>query len=170
MSDEVEMVLAGPGAMETVRSILEDASGWLHARGIVDQWPRTYDDAMLAREMAGGEIYLACQGGQAVGMLRLLWSDPEIWGERPDDAGYVHSLAIRRAVGGRGMGLRMLRWAEGRIAAAGRRYLRLDCWAENPELCRYYERAGFEPRGVVSFADGWAAARYEREVRPARAG
>jgi ribosomal protein S18 acetylase RimI-like enzyme len=75
----------------------------------------------------------------------------------------VHSLAIRRPVAGRGLGLRMLRWAERMAAAAGKRYVRLDCWGENAALRRYYERAGYTSRGELTHG-GWVCALFERQV------
>jgi ribosomal protein S18 acetylase RimI-like enzyme len=157
------MERAQPADIDTVLSILDEAAGWLHARGITGQWPRRFSREYIAQPMAAGDFYLAYDAGRAVGTIMLLWSDPEVWGEAPDDAGYVHSLAICRAVAGRGVGLRMLRWAEGMVAAAGRRYLRLDCWGENVDLCRYYERAGFASRGRKE-TPGWSCALFERDV------
>ncbi len=48
-------------------------------------------------------------------------------------------------------------------SGAGKRYLRLDCMAENPALNDYYRRAGFSYRGERR-GDGWAASLYERPV------
>ncbi len=36
-----------------------------------------------------------------------------------------------------------MRWAEREPAARGLHLARLDCMAENPALCAYYERAGY---------------------------
>jgi len=154
---------AQPAEVDTVLSILEEAAAWLHARGIVEQWPLTFSHEFEAEHVAAREVYLARLGEQAVGTLMLLWSDSRVWGDLPDDAGYVHGLAIRRAVAGQGLGRRMLAWAEIMILAAGRRYLRLDCWAENAALCRYYERAGFSSRGRIELR-GWPCALFEKDL------
>jgi ribosomal protein S18 acetylase RimI-like enzyme len=166
MTDEtrtIDITLAESADLDTVVSILNEAAGWLHARGIVGQWPRSFAAHDEAKHIAAREIYLARLDGEAVGTLKLLWSDPEVWGDTPDDAGYVHGLAVRRSVAGRGIALYMLRWAEGIVAAAGRRFLRLDCWAKNIELCRYYERAGFTSRDQLDDRR-WPVALFEKEV------
>jgi ribosomal protein S18 acetylase RimI-like enzyme len=160
----LKIALAQLEDLDTVISILEEAAAWLHARGIVEQWPLTFSREFEAEHVAAGEVYLARQGGQAIGTLMLLWSDPRVWGAAPDDAGYVHGLAIRRAAAGHGLGRRMLGWAETTILAAGRRYLRLDCWAKNHERCRYYERAGFASRGVIDTGGGWMCALFEKAL------
>ena len=59
----------------------------------------------------------------------------------------MHGLAIRRGEAGKGLGRRLLSWAEDRAGPAGKRFLRLDCAAPNRVLNVYYEQAGFRPRG-----------------------
>jgi len=85
------------------------------------------------------------------------------WGNVPDDAGYLHRLAIRRVYAGMELGRQLLQWAEGKVASAGRDYLRLDCMAENQALRQYYEQAGFTYRGEVR-GEGWRASLYEKKV------
>ncbi len=72
-------------------------------------------------------MYLTARtSGQTLGTLALQWSDEEVWGHVQADAGYVHGLSIRRTFAGRGLGHELLRWAEERVALAGKSYLRLD--------------------------------------------
>lgn len=160
---DVEMVRAETSDLDTVLSILEEAARWLASRGI-DQWrPGTFSEERIADRIGRGEVYLAVLGGRAVGNVVLQWSDEETWGDAPDDAGYVHGLAIRRALAGRGLGRDLLRWAEDRAAAAGKQYLRLDCAAQNRTLNEYYTRAGFRFRGRTSVW-GLEVSLYEKEV------
>jgi len=82
-----------------------------------------------------------------------VWTDEDhLWGE-PVEAGYVGKLVVARSAAGRGLGLELLAAAEGIVAAAGRRWLRLDCWSGNSFLCGYYERAGFRRGDTVSHRD-----------------
>ncbi len=146
--------------------ILEEAARWLTSKGI-DQWrPGTFLGARrqsVAEQVDRGEVYLAKLDGQAIATLALQWSDKMFWGDVPDDAGYVHRLAIRRAYAGMGLGHQLLEWAERKVASAGKRYLRLDCMAENPGLNEYYKKAGFHYRGEVH-GKGWSASLYEKKV------
>ena len=159
----VEMVRAETSDLDTVLSILEEAACWLASRGI-DQWrPGTFSRERIADRIGRGEVYLAALGGRAIGNVVLQWSDEETWGDVRDDAGYVHGLAIRREVAGRGLGRDLLRWAEDRAATAGKQYLRLDCAAKNRALNAYYTRAGFRSRGRASVL-GLEVSLYEKEV------
>ncbi len=158
---------AAPADLDAVVAILEETAGWLRAKGI-DQWPAWLPLKPVIEAIERGECYLARLDGRPAGTLilrlSLQWPDTALWGEVPDDAGYVHSLAVRRAYAGKGLGRRLLDWAGGVVSASGKPYLRLDCMAENPTLNDYYRRAGFSYRGERR-GDGWAASLYERPVQ-----
>lgn len=81
--------------------------------------------------------------GKPAGTFILQWSGLFWWSERPPDAGYVHKLAIRPAYTGLGVGGEMLGWAEAKTKAQGRKFLRLNCMAEDRKIRDYYEKAGF---------------------------
>jgi GNAT superfamily N-acetyltransferase len=63
--------------------------------------------------------------------------------------GYVHRLAVRRSCAGRGIGYRLLDWADMQVRANGGSRLRLDVVTDNGPLRRYYEAAGFVHRADV---------------------
>ncbi|MGH2598180.1 MAG: GNAT family N-acetyltransferase, partial [Dehalococcoidia bacterium] len=94
----------------------------------------------------------------------VAWADPFYWGERPDDAGYVHKLAVREDAAGGGVGQEILRWAEERVRHAGRDFVRLDCDADNPRLNAYYRDAGFELQGMLVREDGLRMNLYEKTI------
>jgi hypothetical protein len=83
------------------------------------------------------------------------------------DQGEIQKLSrdgrwqVRRGAGTRGVAL--LDWAGARVAEAGRRWLRLDCDADNARLRAWYEVAGFALVGV-SAGGGWRVGRYQRPV------
>ncbi|CAN5762755.1 hypothetical protein BH18ACT11_BH18ACT11_13780 [soil metagenome] len=108
-------------------------------------------------------MYLAVLGGQAVGTFALQWSDEETWGRVPDNAGYVHGLAVRREFAGMDLGCELLGWTENRVFRSGRKYLRLDCTAGNEALNEYYRHAGFTYRGSVTVR-GLEVSLYEKRV------
>ena len=154
---------ANTADLDVVLSILEDAARWLVFKGIEGWRPGSFSRRRIAARIERGEMYLAELAGRAVGTFALQWSDEETWGRVPDDAGYVHGLAVCRDFAGKGLGRELLGWAENRAAASGKRYLRLDCVAENTALNEYYERAGFSHRGRVSVR-GLVVSLYEKEV------
>lgn len=160
---------AAAGDLDTVIGLLAGPTAWARQRGVA-QWPARFPRAVLQAAVERGELYVVEAGGEIRGTITLALSDPEFWGDR-DDAAFVHRLAIRRSA--RGLGRELVAWADEAAAAAGRRYLCLDCISTSVRLRRYYEDLGFrcvgERSGPASHphtaAHGpWRAALYERPV------
>jgi ribosomal protein S18 acetylase RimI-like enzyme len=106
--------------------------------------------------------------GQLVGIVTVVWNDPDIWEAREDsEAGYIHGLVIDHQLAGKGLGRELLGWAEAHIAASGRRLARLDCVRTNRDLRRYYEDADYRRVGYRDFPEiEWAreVALYEKRL------
>ena len=151
--------MEGLAAFVTVH---EEAAMWLWERGIRQWRPGEFTVDALHRLLAsGGEVYLARRDGVPAGGFTLQWEDDDAWGQQAPDAGYLHALCVRRADAGTGLGAALLDYASQRVAAQGRVWLRLDCWAGNDVLRAYYERHGFSLRGVAE-KHNYFVALYER--------
>ncbi len=130
--------------LTTVSAILTEAAEWLERRGI-PLWRGTeLSPERLRSEVLAGAYFLACAGGDPVGTIRYQDQDPEFWPEMTGpDAAYVHRIAVKRDVAGRGVSTALLDWAVERARAEGRRYVRLDTESNRPRLRALYERYGF---------------------------
>ncbi len=125
-------------------AILTEAAEWSVSVGNLHSWPRPFPSEIPRRSAARGELFLVeSPANGIVATITLQWEDPLFWGDQPPVAGYVHRLAVRRALTGKGLGTQVLDWAGERVRQAGRKYLRLDCAADNPRLKAYYEAHGF---------------------------
>jgi ribosomal protein S18 acetylase RimI-like enzyme len=167
--DRLEVREAWTADLDAVLSILEDAARWMVRQRIEGWTPNSFSRGRIAEIVGRGEMYLAVLAGQAVGTFALQWADEETWGRVPDDAGYVHGLAVRRDFAGRGLGRELLRWTENRVSLSGKKYLRLDCTAENDALNAYYRRARFDYRGRA-MVRGLEVSLYEKQVGVSGAG
>jgi GNAT superfamily N-acetyltransferase len=162
-----------------VLSVLDEAAAWLQSIGVTEQWPASFSaDAAwverLRRGIENEQVYVAHDGGTAQGCFRLLNEDGAIWQDASRRYVYLHSLAVRRASAGRGVATAMLDFAVQVAASHGAEELRLDCWAGNERLMRYYLDAGFELRGqhhvaidngVWGKSDYWVA-KFAKRVAP----
>jgi ribosomal protein S18 acetylase RimI-like enzyme len=157
---ELDVRRAELADIDEIVAMLSEAARWLVSRGI-RLWPDPFPRDRVERLVRRGDVYLARLDGEPVATLALQWADPAFWGDQPDDAGYVHALTVRRSHGGRGLGSRLLDWADAEVVACGREFLRLDCLTENDALRRYYEGQGFRTRGEVA-VDDFVAMRFER--------
>ena len=144
---KIVVVPAKAGEVDIVLEILNEARAWLLERGI-DQWgPGSLTRERFLEWISRGEVYLAKVGEESIGTVTLQWSDEWFWGQNPPDAGYVHRLAIRPTQTGKNLGLYILKWAEETARAEGKKYLRLNCRADDRKLRAYYEQVGFLHKG-----------------------
>ena len=153
--------------IEIVFNMLEEAALWLQNKQI-DYWqdwlnpPKPYVD-WIADGFAQEQFYLVYKGAQQIGCFRLQWQDTLFWGNQKDNAGYVHSLTISRALAGEGVGARVLELIEQMCRNNSKKFIRLDCGAHIVGLCRYYENLGFLPMGEV-VVEGEKLTLYEKEL------
>lgn len=144
---------ATPDDAAGILSLREAAARWQVGLGIAQWVPGEVTLAEVREQVEIGQWWVRRQGGALVGALRLLDSDPEVWGPDDEDALYVHGLVTDRARAPRGLGAGLLAWAGDQAAARGRPWLRLDCVETNARLRRYYAGLGFTEVGRVGFSD-----------------
>ena len=147
---------AKPEEALLVSSILTEACHWLERSGMALWRAEQLTPERVAPDVAAGRFFLAWANGEAIGTVRLTPTDPLFWPEAaPDEALYLHRLAVRRRVAGGDVSHALLRFAADRAAGEGRGLLRLDVDAARPRLRAVYERFGFvfhserEVRGLV---------------------
>lgn len=109
-------------------------------------WPIPYPLDQVAIGVRQGIFYVAEIDGRIVATFALHWDDPRFWGSQPPIAGYVHKLAVRKAMAHQEIGRRTIEWIAHHVRASGRTVLRLDCLSTNRRLVAFYESLGF--RGV----------------------
>lgn len=153
--------------LPAVHEILDEAGTWLSQQGIY-QWPTPYPRESINRAFADRQLWVGNRADRIVATMRTAFHDPDVWGNDPLPALYVHGLAVRREPESRGSGLELLHWAVHAAANEGLVAVRLDCWAENRRLRRYYEQAGFRYIGDVDQTDGsrdWQSSLFEMTIQ-----
>ena len=130
----------------------------------INRWPYPWATDWLAKRISEHEVYLASVSGIIVGTVVVQWSDKGIWDDMPNNAGYIHQMAVRRNFAGQGLRSELLRWAEKHIASENKQLARLNCWSDNPKLCAYYEKAGYIFQRTVTTKYGWSLNLYEKEI------
>jgi GNAT superfamily N-acetyltransferase len=159
---------ATPEDVPPLMDLFREVRQWLCARGWSKEWewieyPNL--DEYLLRWVNEHAVYVAELDGTIIATLTLDADDEPMWGERGQDgrALYMKKMATSRAAAGRGLGRALVDFAIEMARAQGRTLVRLDCLADDADLCRYYERLGFAPVGerLLTHRD-WRAALYER--------
>ncbi len=149
-------------------SILEEAADRGTTQGYRSWAPGNFTGpdargiARLRSDVERFSLFLVWSGHAAVATFSLLEQDLIYWPAAADDALYLHRFAVRRAAAGTGR--RAIDWMVAEAQRRGRAYLRLDCLADNPGICKYYASAGFiEVDEVV--IDGTRFSLREKPVR-----
>ena len=155
-----------PETEAALTRVLQAAARTLEERG-EPLWPlETLESPALRAAYPEAERYVGFQGGEAVAGMMVLTDDPLFWPNvRAGESLFLHKLAVVPTLQGSGVASEMLRFAKNKTRALGKRYLRLDCAAERPKLCAFYERRGFRWMGECT-VDGFNAVLYERDVKP----
>lgn len=161
----VEIRFARETESSLVSSVLVEAATWIANSG-APIWPIEQLSAdAIAADVAARRFVVAVAGTEVVATARLTREDPECWPEAMAGvAAYVHRIAVRRTWAGRGLPRVILAWCEKQAQELGSSYLRLDCDAMRPKLCRLYEGLGFQFHSERSVGQ-YTVARYERAVR-----
>ncbi len=153
--------------VDAVLGLVIDAACWLAERGS-DQWQYTAERHRLAieRATARDEVWVISDETDAIVATITLngYADPEFWtaADDPDDALYVHRMAVARAAKGQEIGSAMLDWAARQTVDAGKKWLRLDAWANNTALHAYYLNRGFQPVRILHFGHRGSGALFQR--------
>ena len=148
------IVAARPEHAEGIVALRNRLAEWLQGRGI-DQWrPGEFSPDDVAAEIRDGQWWVVAADDdprRVLASVQVIWSDPVIWGEQEEPAGYVHGVAVDRRLGGTGTGAALVRHAERVTRDSGRSVVRLDCDVNSPRLAQFYQGLGYEPLGLKEF-------------------
>jgi ribosomal protein S18 acetylase RimI-like enzyme len=164
ISSKLEITRAKAEDVHKLHALYIEAASWMASQGI-DQWELAdFPAEFMNKLMEKAEVFAVRYEGVVMGGFSIQWTDKSIWKELDsEEAGYVHKLVVKRAYSGLGVGLEMLDWAGNYLRSHNKRWVRLDCMADNTGLNSFYIKAGFQFKRRV---DGktWSANLYEKEI------
>jgi GNAT superfamily N-acetyltransferase len=153
--EDISITLATSDESEIVIQLLKDVAKWLNAQNI-HQWGYLRnggEDDEIREGINNRKTYIARINNKVVGTFTLYdipsqW-DTYIWGPVPDDAVYLHRIAVERDYQDKGLGAKLIKWIEIHLKnEINKKYIRLDCVAENERLNKYYVEHDFRLVGV----------------------
>ena len=141
-----------PEDLETIFDLYDAAIA--HQKAVSQQHWLPFDRDMVKAEVAEGRQWKIVVHGQVACVFLTAYTDPAIWGERDRDPSvYLHRIVTNLAFRGNHFVLKIVEWATQHGRALGKKYVRLDTWAENLKLKEVYVRAGFQFLGTSPPAD-----------------
>ncbi len=158
---QVVIRAAAAGDVPGAREVLRAAAQRLVERGEALWTPDDFTPEFLVPLVNAGELHVALEGGEVVGVFTVQGEDPVFWPDVPaGEALYLHN-SVRPDRAGRGLAQAMPGFALGLAHAQGRAFLRLNC-APRPKLCAVYEGFGFHRRERALWrGGGFDVVRYE---------
>ncbi|HEY4600955.1 MAG TPA: GNAT family N-acetyltransferase [Cerasibacillus sp.] len=152
--------------VQSVYQMLYDIAQILKQKG-VHQWEYLLDrQAILEVEAAvvEGATYIVVNEEQLVATFNLSQDQSEwdqaLWGERNDDAFYLHRLAVHPTYRHQQIGLQLLSWIEKNLSVTNG-LIRLDCVGGNQVLNEFYRQAGYMFKKTVDI-EGTPFSLYEK--------
>lgn len=111
-------------------------------------WPG-FTDEQIVREMELGHLYAIRQHKIVIGIFSMIEDDSLLWESLECGAHlYLHRITRAPEYDGTGLFDVLVRWAHRECLRRGRVGLRMDTWASNETLLRYYRSRGFALIGV----------------------
>lgn len=163
----VQVRRAMPADLGEVLSLLAEGGRAMAARGEPQAWPAPFPADKVAPFLDAGCVYVAvADSGAIAGTFTLVDHDPSYWGKLAGTFAHLHRMAVRRSLGGRGIGGQMVSRAAELAIVQNSPALRLECLCEATRLRRYYESFGFVAIGNVEYS-GLQLALYERSLTAA---
>lgn len=114
----------------------------------------TIDKIALQQDIENKLQYKIMRGNDVRCIFSVQFSDPLIWGERDaSDAIYLHRVVVHPDFKGQRQFEDVLTWTKTLAQQRQRAYIRMDTWADNPGIIRYYESFGFALVGTRTTED-----------------
>lgn len=167
-NDQMDVSTATSIDVQELLGLRETLANWLIGQGI-NQWQPSepWIQGLVEDEIARGLVRIVRIQHELVASVTVTWSDPAVWSDRSEPAGYIHRLMVNRRWSGQDIGLSLLTWSEEHIRESGRKLARLDCVRSNRRLRDYYEACGYWVVGYQKFPGfqgAYETALYEKSL------
>lgn len=107
-------------------------------------WPPFSEESMMQEIRSGFHFSARFPDGILAGYFSVALSDRLIWGAKEqNDAIYIHRMCVNPDRKGSHLTSFVLAWANGYASSLGKRFIRMDTWADNKQLADYYIECGF---------------------------
>ena len=103
------------------------------------------DEIALERDIENKLQYKIARGNEILCIFSIQYSDPLIWRDRDNhDAIYLHRIVVHPHHKGNKLFEKVLSWIKAFAIKKKLKFIRMDTWAENEQLVKYYKSFGFE--------------------------
>ena len=121
----------------------------------IDQWDESYPNKeVINSDISSGSYFVGCIERKLVcGLTIDQKQDPTYlsidWQDKTNRFLVVHRLCAKTSVWSRGMGRKMMAFAEEMALKKGLSSIRLDTYINNPKAINFYKGLGYQKRGYI---------------------
>lgn len=152
----MEFIAIGLQELAEVKQFYAEITSDLRKKGI-DQWDRFYPNRFVMKnDLKNGTLFGIKEENHLIGAIVLDTNESKQylklqWEDQSGGPLIIHRLAVHPFHQGKGIGKKLLNFAEEYALKKGHTSIRMDVYSQNPEAVRMYERAGYQIRGSVRF-------------------
>jgi GNAT superfamily N-acetyltransferase len=105
---------------------------------------RNYDKAALVRDIENKVQYKVVMDARIAIVFSVCYTDKVIWRDLENgDSIYLHRIVVNPEFKGQKLFGAILEWSIEHCRQNGLKNIRMDTWAANPKIIKYYESFGF---------------------------
>lgn len=120
-----------------------------------DKHWQSFSKELVEKEIAENRQWKMIVDNNVVCIFAVAYTDPLIWGEKDKDPSiYIHRIATNPNYRGKNNVVEIIKWAKLHGKENGKKYIRIDTWADNPKLVEYYIKCGFDYKGDITPTPG----------------
>lgn len=151
MQNFIQVVNSLPADIDTIFKFYDLAIE--HQKKVSPKQWQSFDRALVQQEIADGRQYKILVDGVIASIFAVTYSDPQIWLGKEDEAAvYIHRIVTHPDYRGYGFVKIIIDWAKEYSKTKPLDYIRMDTWADNEYLLKYYTSCGFNHVGEIEIA------------------
>ena len=105
---------------------------------------KNYDKSALVSDMNNKNQYKIIVDDQIAMVYSVCYADKILWRQmEKGDAIYLHRIVVNPAFKGQRLFGLILEWALQQAKSKGLKFIRMDTWADDPNIINYYKGFGF---------------------------
>ncbi len=129
--------------LDFIYSLFEEAIKYIKKNNYVG-WP-TYDKNFIKQDVNNKLQFKITDGKDILCIFSICFTDGLIWREmEKGDAIYLHRIVVNPKFKGQKQFEKIMNWVIPFAKEKGLKYIRMDTWANNPNIIEYYKSYGFK--------------------------
>lgn len=125
-----------------IYSLYEEAIAYIKKNNYVG-WT-TYDKDFIKNDIENNLQFKIVQDDHILCLFSICFSDKLIWRKKEKgNAVYLHRIVVNPIFKGHKQFDKVLHWVYEFATKTGLKYIRMDTWADNPNIISYYKSFGF---------------------------